>query len=62
MQQIWGALGSSSILLFSFSIIVYLFYPVKFIGNADATILVEVILLLVFAGIIVEILGDFFEK
>lgn len=62
IQQIWGALVSSSILLFFFSIILYLFYPVRYIGNADAVILVQAVLLLVFISVIVEIGDELFEK
>lgn len=62
VKEIWGAFAFSSILLFSLSIIVYLFYPVKYIGNIDDTILVEITLLIVFISIIIEIVGDFFEK
>lgn len=62
VKEIWRAFAFSSILLFSLSIIVYLFYPVKYIGNIDDTILVEITLLIVFISIIIEIVGDFFEK
>ncbi len=62
IKQIWSAFVSSSILMFSLSIIIYLFYPVKYIGYIDAIILVKVVLLLVFIGIIIEIIGDSFEK
>lgn len=62
VKEIWGAFAFSSILLFSLSIIVYLFYPVKYIGNIDDTILVEITLLIVFISIIIEIVDDFFEK
>ena len=62
IQQIWGALVSSSILLFFFSIILYLSYPVRYIGNADAVILVQAVLLLVFISVIVEIGDELFEK
>ena len=62
VKEIWRAFAFSSILLFSLSIIVYLFYPVKYIGNIDDTILVEITLLIVFISIIIEIVGNFFEK
>ena len=62
VKEIWRAFAFSSILLFSLSIIVYLFYPVKYIGNIDDTILVEITLLIVFISIIIEIVDDFFEK
>ena len=62
VKEIWGAFAFSSILLFSLSIIVYLFYPVKYIRNIDDTILVEITLLIVFISIIIEIVGNFFEK
>lgn len=62
IQQIWGALVSSSILLFFFSIILYLFYPIRYIGNADAIILMQAVLLLVFISVIVEIGNELFEK
>lgn len=62
IQQISGALVSSSILLFFFSIILYLFYPIRYIGNADAIILMQAVLLLVFISVIVEIGNELFEK
>lgn len=62
VKEIWGAFAFSSILLFSLSIIVYLFNPVKYKRNIDDTILVEITLLIVFISIMIEIVGDFFEK
>ncbi len=61
-DQIRSAFISSSILLFSLSIIVYQFTPVYYIGNIDATILTKIALLLVLIFIITEIMVDFFDK
>ena len=62
IQQICGGIISSSILIFSFSIIINLAYPVKYIGYIDATILMQVALLLIFIGLIIEFGEDFFER
>ena len=62
IDEIWSTFISSSILLFSLSIIVYQFTPVNYIGNIDATILTKIALLLVLIFIITEIMVDFFDK
>lgn len=62
IDQVWKGFVSSSILLFSFAIVIYRFFPVRYIGSVDATILIKIALILAFTGIIIEIIGDFFEK
>lgn len=62
LDQIWKGFITSTILLFSFSIIIYIFFPVRYIGIIDATVLIKVILILAFTGIIMETIGGFVEK
>ena len=62
IEQIYKGFISSSILLFSISIIVYIFFPVKYIGDIDAVIIIKVVLITAFIGIILEIAGGVFYK